>query len=138
MNGRVYDPVLARFLSPDPYVQMPDARSGFNRYSYCLNNPLVYTDPDGEFLIPLITTIAGAYFGGISANNFEFNPTKWNWKSFNTYCSIVSSGFSGDKLGNSIENYYKNKKYSRELGEFMGKRSSNSDFSFVSGREDIK
>ena len=26
MNGRVYDPVLARFLSPDPYVQAPDLR----------------------------------------------------------------------------------------------------------------
>ncbi|GAB6013456.1 RHS repeat protein, partial [Viscerimonas tarda] len=35
MNGRVYDPVLGRFLSPDPYVQMPDFSQNFNRYSYC-------------------------------------------------------------------------------------------------------
>ena len=33
MNGRVYDPVLGRFLSVDPYVQMPDFRDGFNRYT---------------------------------------------------------------------------------------------------------
>ncbi len=58
MNGRVYDPVVARFLSPDPYVQMPDARSGFNRYSYCLNNPLIYTDPDGEFFFTLLSALA--------------------------------------------------------------------------------
>jgi RHS repeat-associated protein len=50
MNGRMYDASLCRFLSPDPYVQMPDYSQNFNRYSYALNNPLVYTDPSGEFL----------------------------------------------------------------------------------------
>ena len=48
MNGRLYDPILGRFLSPDNYVQMPDFSQSFNRYSYCLNNPLKYTDPSGE------------------------------------------------------------------------------------------
>jgi len=48
MNGRLYDPVLGRFFSPDNYVQMPDNSQNFNRYSYCLNNPLKYTDPSGE------------------------------------------------------------------------------------------
>jgi RHS repeat-associated protein len=51
MNGRMYDPVLGRFLSPDPYVQAPDFSQNFNRYSYCLNNPLKYTDPSGEFFL---------------------------------------------------------------------------------------
>lgn len=50
MNGRVYDPVLGRFLSPDPYVQMPGYPHNYNRYTYALNNPLIYTDPDGEFV----------------------------------------------------------------------------------------
>ena len=50
MNARLYDPVTARFLSPDPYVQAPDFSKGFNRYSYCLNNPLKYTDESGELL----------------------------------------------------------------------------------------
>ena len=49
MNGRLYDPVLGRSFSPDNYVQMPDNSQNFNRYSYCLNNPLKYTDPSGEF-----------------------------------------------------------------------------------------
>ncbi|MFV0391262.1 MAG: RHS repeat-associated core domain-containing protein [Paludibacteraceae bacterium] len=51
MNGRVYDPVLARFLSPDPYVQAPDYTQNFNRYSYCYNNPFKFTDPSGELQI---------------------------------------------------------------------------------------
>lgn len=48
MNGRLYDPILGRFFSPDNYVQMPDNSQNFNRYSYCLNNPLKYTDPSGN------------------------------------------------------------------------------------------
>ncbi len=40
MNGRMYDPALGRFLSPDNYVQLPFHTQSYNRYSYCLNNPL--------------------------------------------------------------------------------------------------
>ena len=49
MGGRVYDPITARFLSPDPFVQSPDNLQNLNRYSYVLNNPLSYTDPSGFF-----------------------------------------------------------------------------------------
>ncbi|MCI5065507.1 hypothetical protein MRY87_07270 [bacterium] len=47
MNGRVYDPVVGRFLSADPVVQAPDNTQSLNRYSYVLNNPLSLTDPSG-------------------------------------------------------------------------------------------
>jgi RHS repeat-associated protein len=47
MNGRVYDPALGRFLSPDPMVQAPYDTQGQNRYAYVRNNPLRYTDPSG-------------------------------------------------------------------------------------------
>jgi RHS repeat-associated protein len=49
MNGRVYDPALARFLSPDPNVQLVGDLQSYNRYSYALNNPLRNTDPTGYF-----------------------------------------------------------------------------------------
>ena len=49
MNGRLYDPVIGRFCSPDDYVQEPSNPQSFNRYSYCLNNPLKYTDQNGEY-----------------------------------------------------------------------------------------
>ena len=51
MNARLYDPLLGRFLSPDPYVQAPDFTQNFNRYSYALNNPLKYTDKSGELVL---------------------------------------------------------------------------------------
>jgi RHS repeat-associated protein len=50
MNGRMYDPVIARFLSPDPYVPDATYTQDFNRYTYARNNPLTYIDPDGEFI----------------------------------------------------------------------------------------
>gem|GEM_PF-3684732 len=49
MGGRMYDPTIGRFISPDPYIQDWENSQNFNRYSYCLNNPLKYTDPSGEF-----------------------------------------------------------------------------------------
>ena len=61
MNGRLYDPLLGRFLSTDNFVQEPGSTQSFNRYSYCLNNPLKYNDPSGE--IPAF--IVAAAIGGI-------------------------------------------------------------------------
>lgn len=59
MNARLYDPVLGCFLSPDPFVQMPDFTQNFNRYSYCLNNPLVYVDENGEYVWAIFGAIGG-------------------------------------------------------------------------------
>lgn len=53
MNGRVYDPVLGRFLSADPYVEDAGDSQAFNRYSYVSNNPLGATDPSGYFKLSL-------------------------------------------------------------------------------------
>lgn len=48
MNGRLYDPVLHRFLAPDNYIQDPYNTQNYNRYGYVLNNPLKYVDLSGE------------------------------------------------------------------------------------------
>jgi RHS repeat-associated protein len=47
MNGRVYDPVIGRFLSPDILVQAPYNSQSYNRYSYVWNNPVSFVDPTG-------------------------------------------------------------------------------------------
>ncbi len=57
---RMYDPVMSSFLSVDNYVQSPDNSQNFNRYAYCLNNPLKYTDPDGEFCVLTAMAIGAA------------------------------------------------------------------------------
>lgn len=50
MNGRIYDPILGRFLSADPFVQQDDNLQNYNRYSYVFNNPISATDPSGFFI----------------------------------------------------------------------------------------
>ena len=50
-KGRLYEPVIGRFISADSIVPEPGNLQAFNRYSYCVNNPLIYVDPTGHFNI---------------------------------------------------------------------------------------
>ena len=72
MNGRLYDPVLARFVSADPHVDNPFDLQSLNRYSYVNNNPLGFTDPSGYFkwakfrdkwLKPIVAVVAAVFIG---------------------------------------------------------------------------
>ena len=50
-NARYYDPLLARFIQPDDIIQDLSNPQTYNRYSYCANNPLRYTDPSGHGMV---------------------------------------------------------------------------------------
>lgn len=63
MNGRVYDPELARFTSADPFVQTPNSSQSYNRYSYVFNNPLSFTDPSGYYTNALMYPVRASFFG---------------------------------------------------------------------------
>ncbi len=60
LNGRVYDPFLGRFLSPDSVIQSLGATQSINSYAYAWNDPLKYTDPSGHSLLGDIVGIAVA------------------------------------------------------------------------------
>ena len=98
MNGRMYDPVMSSFLSVDNYVQAPDFSQSFNRYAYCLNNPLRYVDPEGEEFITAAIIIGGviigAYTGGALANGGNYNITQWNWD-MGTAIGVIGGGIAG-------------------------------------------
>lgn len=49
MKGRIHDPELRRFLTPDPVVQDPLSGQSHNRYSGAANNPATRTDPTGPY-----------------------------------------------------------------------------------------
>ena len=59
LNARMYDPILGRFLSAYPFVQNPLISQTFNRYSYSMNNPLIYVDENGEFWHIIIGAVVG-------------------------------------------------------------------------------
>jgi RHS repeat-associated protein len=106
MNGRVYDPLLGQFLSPDPHIQAPGDWQNYNRYAYAFNNPLIYTDPDGEIIVPILSILAFTYAGGVMSNFHHaantggnpFNPGDWNWSSPGTYIGLASGFMTGLKL----------------------------------------
>ena len=52
LQARYYDPETARFISPDKtdYLE-PQSFGGLNLYIYCLDNPVMYADPSGNFAI---------------------------------------------------------------------------------------
>ena len=102
MNARLYDPVLGRFLSPDPYVQVLDFTQSYNRYMYAMNNPLCYVDRNGEFLwfVPVIIGAAiGMYSGGVIANKGQYNPVKWDWSSGKTWGYMLGGAVVGGVSG---------------------------------------
>lgn len=118
MNGRVYDPVLGRMLSPDNYVQAFDFSQNFNRYSYCWNNPLKYTDPSGDFIFTLAAIIAAPFTGGASLAllpytigadigcwqggslaNGTMNPFKWDYSSGKTWGYMAGGALVGAASG---------------------------------------
>jgi len=77
LNARVYDPVLGRFLTGDPVISSVYDQQALNRYSYVHNNPLSFTDVDGEcgpFCVFLINVIADVIFAEVLKPVFEHNP----------------------------------------------------------------
>jgi RHS repeat-associated protein len=85
-NARWYDPSIGRFITPDDGLGADENIPGaYNRYSYCVNNPINYVDPSGHFgilvsmLIGMIVSVAisGAMYG------FQAAITgNWSWKQF--------------------------------------------------------
>jgi len=67
-NARYYDSAIGRFISPDLVVPDFTNPQSLNRYTYCLNNPLIYIDPSGYwtvgFDISYNVNILGAFFSG--------------------------------------------------------------------------
>ncbi len=93
MNGRLYDPVLGRMLSPDNYIQLPDYTQNFNRYSYVLNNPLKYTDPDGEWVQLVIGAILGGYSGYQIGN--AMGATGWSMAGYIVGGAVIGAVSGG-------------------------------------------
>ena len=87
MNARLYDPWTGSFTSPDPFVQAPDFSQSLNRYAYCLNNPLKYTDESGEWAHIII----GALLGGVGNLIANWDDCEGFWE----YLASFAVGAAG-------------------------------------------
>lgn len=106
MNGRLYDPLLRRFLNADENIQDPTNTQIYNKYGYAVNNPLMYNDPSGEVLPFLIgvglgyfwaSVISGAIIGAaISVGMYTLQATiNNNWSLGGFAKSIVMGAVTG-------------------------------------------
>jgi len=62
-GARYCDPNVGRFITEDPIQGRLEDPQSLNRYVYCRNNPLKYTDPDGRFWNIVIGAGIGAVIG---------------------------------------------------------------------------
>jgi len=107
MNGRIYDPLLGRFLSADLDVPAPSDLQSFNRYSYVRNNPLSAIDPSGFLDVNLtstadtgtITPTGHAPITYSTHDAFGAYPTQSGRTSFAVH-GQPNGGFSSDRAGN--------------------------------------
>lgn len=103
-QARYYSPMMGRFTSPDPLVTSgkPYHPQSWNRYAYCLNNPLTFIDPTGliwgtkegeknykwfdseDKMKEAGYNAATKFLYEIDGTYYAVNPNANEWKSFNT------------------------------------------------------
>jgi hypothetical protein len=98
-------------LQPDNFVQDPSNTQNYNRYGYCYNNPLKYTDVTGEWFG--WDDLAVAFVGGVinwGANGFQFNAAGLGYFVTGTAAGIATyyggpvAGAAVLGIGNSVTN----------------------------------
>jgi RHS repeat-associated protein len=80
-GARYYDAGIGRFISADTIVQSPGNPQTLNRYSYCLNNPLAYTDPTGNIVDFYVDGFSALYDLRFLMESEEFVNSQ-TWKGF--------------------------------------------------------
>jgi len=73
LNARYYDSSIGRFISQDPMFWSPEGfltdPQSFNSYAYARNNPIIYSDPSGNYVG--IDDAAALLIGGTVGVLFE-------------------------------------------------------------------
>ncbi len=98
MNGRIFDPTIARFMQGDPFVQDPGNLQNYDRFAYCFNNPLTCTDPSGYFsfkkFLKIVAVVVVSYVTAGAATQ---------WLLYNTALGCSMSGVAiANALGAAV------------------------------------
>ena len=86
-NARWYDPELGRFISEDPAADPNNC----NLYSYCGNNPIVRSDPTGQFWWLLIMALLNGIENSAKGGSF-----------FGGFCQGAITSFAGGVVGSAV------------------------------------
>ena len=113
LQSRYYVPQWGRFLNADGYVSTGTGLLGYNMYAYCSNNPVMYTDPTGEF--PWLTAIA------VAVTAVVVIPTVVNH---------IVNGVNKSKIDEEIKDTYSKDEAKEEIDGILSKYSDNSEITF--------
>ena len=122
-NGsRYYDPLTGRYLQPDPL----GLGGGLNSYTYALNNPLSYIDPEGQIPIlalagPIARTIGSLAIGMAVDHLISYLPDNEcdPWLSPRNWARGINYAISAGATAKGIWSGYKVWKGGREKLEFI-------------------
>lgn len=93
----IVDPVLIKSLSGKQLLAILVNPQRHNAYSYGLNNPLVYTDPDGEFA----QFIVGAFIGAAIEVGVQVKMERKSYSDIDVGSVLISAAVGGATSGAS-------------------------------------
>ena len=77
LNSRYYDSEMGRFINADDISVLNESQSilnGLNLFAYCNNNPIMYTDENGQkwwhWLLGIAVIVGAAFFTVVTAGGF--------------------------------------------------------------------
>lgn len=106
-NARYYDPELGRFIQPDTSIPDLGNPQSYNRYTYCLNNPLRYTDPDGHWAQEVADWWSSTVSAG--AGHISAGPSHWIYNgTVGSLSSLVGGLAAPLTLGSAAGHVYGN------------------------------
>ncbi|MBN2400996.1 MAG: peptidoglycan DD-metalloendopeptidase family protein [Spirochaetes bacterium] len=97
-NARHYSQEIARFVTADTVIDGEFDTQGWNRYSYCKNNPIEYKDPTGHERFPTVSRSFDEIFNeNVSDEQYANDSAK--------------SGPNQGKVVNNLKGHYGNTRY---------------------------
>ena len=101
LNARYYDPEVGRFISQDSIKYLaPETLNGINLFAYCLNNPVMYSDPTGHFPIWLAALAIGTFVSGLISGTSNAIQTAINGGSgTEIWASFAENAITGSAIG---------------------------------------
>ena len=103
LNSRYDDPEIRRFVNSDNVeilAELSQNLGELNLYSYCNNNPVMYSDPSGEGIFLLIAIlVAGAIIGGTVGGVIAYNNGARGWDLALGILSGAAMGLAAAGLG---------------------------------------
>ncbi len=97
--ARCYDASAGRFVGEDKIKGFPQIPYTYNSYCYCISNPLIYVDEDGEFWHVVVGAVVGVVVNVASEVITEVQEGSFDITSADTWKKIGVSTLTGAAEG---------------------------------------